>query len=214
MLDELVTALAAEGCDDGWETARIAEVVNGKERPVVAVSRQGRRVVTFWFDSRSDKLHLEFRTESAFTRAPMHEWDEGTATAAAVGAISAIALSDQALKDAVKPRPGQLVPGGTVPRDRFLRELFRRSLKEIRPMGDRNTRPRTELRSALRKGAGVVGDVVIELRDLHQSMPDVKILEAVDKLRQDMRTLVRLGVEFDKIRKVWDEETVRAVQES
>lgn len=211
----MTSALALERGKLGeWEAVTRTEPVwHGKERSVVSILDHGRApVAKLWFETRSEKLHLMLWTEVASSRFPMQEWDEGAATALAVAVVSAFALPDQVLKGLLRPK--DLTPDGRIPVDRSVRRLFRACLRDIRPMGDRHSRQRAELRAFLRRHADVAGDVVLELRNLHQSMPDVKIAEAMDKLRQDMRTLARLGVEFDRIRKAWDEEAVRSVQES
>lgn len=175
-------------------------------------------VAKAWFDMRSDKTYVMCTCDFCqpkFGKA-LEEgwsgWNEDVVRAVAIAAVTTSAIPGEALITFL--RNDDLVPDGSLPRDRAVRKFMEMVLKDLKSMGDRHSARKTVLRERLRRTAIVIPELVHQLSDIFGGLDEVKAREALEEARMSLRKLASLRVEFDKIKKVWDEEVVRAVQES
>lgn len=120
--------------------------------------------------------------------------------AAAVAMMGSACLEDEVLLRLVPKR--HLTSDGKLPSAGVLKALFDLTLKDL---------------EAGYVGPGypaVVAQLRTEVMSSYDGLDGVKIGKALDEARKCVKDLISLGVEFGRIRQIWDEENVRQVLES
>jgi len=203
MLAEVIEALAADRGLDSWT---VYETPWGRSKVVVLIDEppnpKARVKAQAWLEERANGIHLMYRIGNrgpAGSKILKDGWDQSVAEAVALGLVAAASLPDEDVIRIMQEK--YLTPEGRVPKDRCVRRIVNGLIADVR-----RGKPRARI--------GSHAEVVKVLSAQFDEMPGRKADKAMRRARTSLRGLMDLGVPFQAVKDLWDEETVRSVQES